>query len=172
MRHHLPGKRRRTACLSVQYQAGHPGEQDQQDGIHLLVGGQKDRSENYPAFIIDEVVPVDQHQGGSRDQSDHCRLEDRQRGAHPWIVVQPGEKGADNRHDDQRGDADCQCTDSRSEDALKGAKPHLGDGSITDIGGRIEGDGARSGLGDGDNVCKVGHRDPVMGLHHLMLNEG
>ena len=42
----------------------------------------------------------------------------------------------------------------------KGAKPHLGDGSITDMVAELKAMGP-GWSGDGDNVCKVGHRDQL-----------
>ena len=47
----------------------------------------------------------------------------------------------------------------------------IGNGSITAVGSGVDADGAWCHLRDSDDIGKLSRREPVVGLHRLVLNQ-
>ena len=80
---------------------------------------------------------------------------------HVFVVPEHEKELGDRDHDDQGGKTDGYCADGRSPDAACCR--------VADVGGGVEGDGAGRALRNGHDVREVGHADPVVGFHDIML---
>ena len=168
-------------CGSVeQHESGKGGKAYHLDGAHLDYlgaheGGNKEGDANpeLPGRHLHdaEVLAVAEHERGGSQEAHNHGAESGEDTLHQRGVHVLHEHAADEYHQDKRRQHQGECGDGRAKDTHCRVEPRVLQGSEPAVGGRVDADGARRHLRDGNHVGKLGRREPVVVDHRLGLDE-